>query len=364
MTVTEPNSISERWQRFCDTYELQLPILMAPMAGACPSALASAVSNAGGMGACGVLLMEPGAIKEWVSEFRSHTNGSLQLNTWIPDPTPLHNAEQEQRIRDFLGQWGPTVEASQAKAQPPDFQQQCNTMLDMHPTVISSIMGLYPDDIVERMKALNIHWFATATTVEEAIQAEAAGADVIVAQGMEAGGHRGAFNADNANTALVGLFSLLPAIVDNVSVPVVATGGIADARHIASALMLGASAVQIGTGLLRTNEAGINPAWAQAIANANPENTVATRAFSGRLGRSIKTEYVTAAAQPNAPTPAPYPIQRNLTRHMRTQAQKNNDITSMQAWAGQSARYAQTGAAAGIVEALWQSTQDLLNHGN
>jgi len=360
MTSRSYTSTNARWQSFCNTYQLQFPILMAPMAGACPPALASAISNAGGMGACGALLMNTDEIADWVNEFRSTTNGPLQLNTWIPDPEPKRNAVSEHQVREFLNQWGPNVDADQADALQPDFNAQCDAMLAANPTVISSIMGLYPEDRVQQMKQQDIHWFATVTTVSEALQAESAGADVIVAQGMEAGGHRGAFNANEASEALIGLFSLLPAIVDNVKVPVVATGGIADARQVAAAMMLGASAVQIGTGLLRTNEAGVNSAWANAIDSANPEDTITTRAYSGRLGRSIKTRYAQASAAPDSPQPAPYPIQRNLTRKMRAAATKNNAIDCMQAWAGQSARYAKAGAATNIVEDLWRASYKLL----
>src|SRR6185503_10421165 len=124
-------------------------------------------------------------------------------------------------------------------------------------------------------------------TVAEARTAEAAGADVIVTQGMEAGGHRGAFDAGEAERQLVGLFALLPAVVDAVRVPVVATGGIADGRGVAAALTLGASAAQIGTGFLRCPEAKIPPAWADALGRTAPENTMVSRAFSGRAGRSV-----------------------------------------------------------------------------
>ena len=131
-----------------------------------------------------------------------------------------------------------------------------------------------------------------------------AGADVIVAQGSEAGGHRGAFKAEEAEAAMIGLFSLLPQVVDRVEVPVVATGGIADGRGIAAALVLGASAVQIGTALLPAPEAGTNPAWEEWILGFHPEGTRPTRAFSGRLGRAVRTAYVEAAAAADAPDPA------------------------------------------------------------
>ena len=233
-------------------------------------------------------------------------------------------------------------------------------MLAAGPQVISSIMGLYPPEFVARMKAQGIKWFATVTTVGEAIAAEAAGADVVVAQGMEAGGHRGAFNAANADNAMVGLFSLVPTVVDAVNVPVVATGGIADARGIAAALVLGASAVQIGTGLLRAPEAKIAEAWADGIGESRPEDTIATRAYSGRLGRSIRTSYAVAAASPDAPEPAPYPIQRNLTQAMRDAATQAGDIDRMQAWAGQSAALSRAVPAGELVVKIWESARELL----
>lgn len=351
-----------RAEAFCRDYSLSVPILMAPMAGACPASLAIAVANAGGLGACGALLMKPDAIRAWAAEVRAKTNGGFQLNTWIPDPAPVRDLEQEKKVREFLGTWGPAVAAEAGEAAPVDFEAQCAAMLEAGPAIISSIMGLYPPPFVARLKARGIRWFANVTTVGEARAAVDAGADVVVAQGMEAGGHRGSFEADRPDTALVGLFALLPAVVDAVGlrVPVVATGGIADARGIAAALVLGASAVQIGTGLLRTPEAKTAPAWADALGNANPEDTLPTRAFSGRLGRSIATAYVRAANDPSAPRPAPYPVQRGLSQALREAGANSNDIDRMQAWAGQSARLASTEPAADYVRRIWAETQALL----
>jgi len=177
---------------------------------------------------------------------------------------------------------------------------------------------------------------------------------------MEAGGHRGAFEASKAEARMVGLFSLLPAVADAVRIPVVATGGIADGRGVAAALILGASAVQIGTALLRCPEAKIAPAWADAIGRAAPEATVLTRAFSGRAGRSLATAYAQTAAEPAVPRPAPYPVQRGLTAAMREAAQKENDIDRMQAWAGQSAGLARAEPAGDVVRRIWAEAQALL----
>jgi nitronate monooxygenase len=351
-----------RARAFCDAFNLGLPILMAPMAGACPAPLAIAVAGAGGLGGCGALSMNPEAIRAWAKDVRAQTNGSFQINLWVPDPAPMRDFAHEARVREFLGQWGPAVTPEAANVTPIDFAEQCEAIIDVGPALVSSIMGVYPPKIVARMKQRGIRWLATVTTVAEAREAVAAGADVIVAQGMEAGGHRGSFDAERPDTALIGLFALLPAVVDAVGdrAPVVATGGIADARGIAAALLLGASAVQIGTGLLRTPEAKLAPAWADAIGKAQPEDTAPTRAFSGRLGRSIATAYVKAANAPEAPKPAPYPVQRALSQAMRDAATKSGDVDRMQAWAGQAARLATTEPAADLVRRLWSEAQALL----
>src|ERR1700730_9659539 len=146
-------------------------------------------------------------------------------------------------------------------------------MLTLAPKVISSIMGLYAPAFVSELKAAGILWFANATTVAEAKAAEEAGADAIIAQGMEAGGHRGAFHAEDAERQMVGLMALLPQVADSLAVPVIAAGGIADARGIAAALILGASAVQIGTGFLRSPEAMTHPAYADALAKPEAHET-------------------------------------------------------------------------------------------
>jgi nitronate monooxygenase len=339
---------------FCDRFGLRLPILEAPMAGACPPELAIAVAEAGGMGAAGVVLDPPESITAWVERFRAGTAGPFQLNIWVPDP-PVDDVDGQRAAEDYLASFGAPGEPGPAA---PVFAEQCEAMLDAAPTVISSIMGLFDADYVERMHARGIAWFACATTLSDALAAQEAGADAIVAQGMEAGGHRGTFDPAAAERTDVGLVALLPHLVDRLQVPVIATGGIADGRGVAAALALGASAVQVGTALLRSPEAGIDEAWSSALADLAPERTLPTRAYSGRLGRAVPTPFVTAWTRPEAPPPAPYPVHRRLVGQWRRGDAAGVDPVNQ--WAGQGAALARQAPAGTIVQDMWDTARTLL----
>lgn len=347
---------------FCQRYGLELPVVQAPMAAASPTSLAVAVADAGGMGGRGAVHDSPEHIAQWVHEFRSRSRGAFQINMWIPERLQPDPRERTRRIEEarrfFTRRYGDAPEVDRRDGQGSLFASQCAAMLDAQPTAISSIMGLFPPEFVACMHERHIAWFCCATSLDEARAAEAAGADAIVAQGMEAGGHRGTFDQDKAEGNSVGLFALLPRFADHLRIPIIAAGGIADGRGLAAALTLGASAVQVGTALLRAPETAIDAGWRDALDGLAPEDTVVTRAYTGRLARTASSPFLAAWSSPDAPPPAPFPHQFELLTRWRAADADGLDQASH--WAGQSAALATTHPAGEIVTQMWRDARELI----
>lgn len=350
------HTVWSRVREFTDRYRLGVPILQAPMAGACPAPMAVEVANAGAMGGYGAVLDDPAGIAAWAAHFRSGSGGPFQINLWIPD-APLLD-DREAAVRTFLARFG---EPGQPAGAPPSFADQCEAVLDASPTVISSIMGVFEPEMVTRIHDAGISWFACVTTLSEALAAQGAGADAVVAQGAEAGGHRGGFDQVTAGDTAVGLTALIPQLADTLTIPVVATGGLGDGRGIAAALVLGASAVQLGSAYLRSPEAGIDPTWAAALGHATPETTIVTRAYSGRPGRALPTSFNQAWAEHGAPEPAAHPTQRRLVGQWRRGTPSGPTVLDpVNPWAGQAAGLARAEPAAAITRRVWDEASELL----
>ncbi|WP_422122087.1 NAD(P)H-dependent flavin oxidoreductase [Planococcus sp. X10-3] len=323
----------------CHLFEIEFPIIQAGMAGGPATAeLAAAVSNAGGLGTLGAAYLEPEALREAIAEVKAASRKPFAVNIFTSnDKGDLSRLEEVQRalapLRKELAIEKPVITSSADWS-----RQQFEICLEMGVPVISTAFGLLDDEQLQAAKSARIKTIAMATTVEEAKMAERSGVDAVVAQGSEAGGHRGTFSLEHhPNGAQIGTMSLVPQIVDAVKIPVIAAGGIADGRGLVAALALGAGAVQIGTRFLLAEEAGTHPAYQQKIVDSTEEQTTVTTSFSGRPARAIKNRFIKEFE--DAGTKAlPFPSHNTVTRDIRNAAAKRNDSEFMSLWAGQTLR--------------------------
>jgi nitronate monooxygenase len=318
--------------------------------------LAAAVSEAGGLGSFGANSLDPADITALVADLRGRTTRPFNINLWVPlpgerdaeltrDELPRHVARLQPYF-DALGVAPPSTPPGPG----PDYDEQMAALLEAAPPVISFVFGVPTDEVLSAARTRGIVTLGTATTVEEAVALDRAGVDVIVASGSDAGGHRGAFLRP-VEESLVGTLSLVPQVVDAVSAPVVAAGGIADGRQVKAALALGAEGVQIGTAFLVTPESGVSAAHKEALTGPDARTTVLTAAFSGRQARAIPNRVTRELAAAAADLP-PYPLQSALTAPLRRAAAAQDRAEFLNLWSGQSAALASPRSAADYLLAL------------
>lgn len=334
---------------------LATPIIQAPMAGGGDTpAMVAAVSEAGGMGSIGAAYLSPAEIAEAAREVRRRTDRPFAINLFAPWPTPgpADAAPAIAALNPFFAELGlPFPEAPRPKPAP--FANQLAAVLDSGASVFSFTFGIPPAEALEALRSKGMILMGTATTVDEAISLEAAGVDAVIAQGAEAGGHRGTFD-EGAEGGLVGTIALVPQMVDAISIPIVASGGIMDGRGVAAALMLGAQAVQMGTAFMTCDEAGVPAAYRAALLAADEDQTGITRAFSGRRARGVVNRVMQTVPEE---TILPFPLQNALTRPMRTAAASQGRAEFLSLWAGQGLRMLRAEPAAELVARLTEETR-------
>jgi len=330
---------------------LSHPIFQAPMAGGGDTVeMVAAAGEAGALGFIGAAYLSPQQIVEAGKSVREQSRHPFGINLFAPLPRPEVRSESVKALAlvsafcQELGVEPPKMPTFTGHA----FEEQLDAVLNSGASVFSFTFGLLPQPAMESLRSHGFFILGTATHVEEAVALEKSGVDAIVAQGSEAGGHRGTFLGD-VHDGMVGTISLVPQVADAVSVPVVASGGIMDGRGLAAALTLGASAVQMGTAFLACDESGISPAYREAILTARKNQTRLTRAFSGRWARGIVNRFMDEMDAAGTDAILPFPLQNQLTRPMRTAAAQQGRQEFLSLWAGQ-----------GVHMARRETVQDLI----
>ena len=328
------------------------------MAGANDAQMATAVSQAGGLGSLPCAMLSTDAMRTQIGIIRQQTDKPINLNFFCHTPAADDPAAQ-QRWRTTLQPHyqalglDPDMQAPAANRAPFD-SAMCEVVEEFKPHVVSFHFGLPAPDLLQRVKRAGCLVISSATTTAEAIWLEQHGCDAVIAQGAEAGGHRGIFLTDNVNQDIAnqpGTFALVPQVVDAVSIPVIAAGGISDARGIVAAFVLGASAVQIGTAYLSTPEATISDLHRQALASAQDDSTTLTNLFSGRPARGIINKVMRELGPISQDTP-PFPTAGGALAPLKSAAEANQRADYSSLWAGQAASLSQTTDASTLTQQL------------
>jgi nitronate monooxygenase len=337
---------------------LPTAIIQAPMAGAHDEALAIAVAEGGGLGSLPCALIGPEQIRAQVARFRERMRAPVNLNFFshtMPPADPAREAAWQAKLQPYFTELGAQPSGGPSRA--PFDDTLCALVEELRPEIVSFHFGVPEAALLARVKATGARVVSTATTVAEAKHLESRGCDAIIAQGAEAGGHRGMFLSDDV-TAQVGTFALVPQIVDAVKVPVIAAGGISDARGIVAAFALGASAVQLGTAYLRCPEATIK--YRAVLATAADDSTRITNVFTGRPARGIANRLVRELG-PIAPDVPPFPLAAPMFAPLRGRAEAAGSFDFTPLWAGQAAALTRELPAAELTRTLMREADALIS---
>lgn len=326
-------------RRIIELFGIEHPILLAPMAGPSTAELAIAVSEAGGLGSFACALSTPEQIRMGMSVIRQRTNKPINLNFFThtpPVPDAAREARWKTRLAGYYRELGLDPDAPvPASSRAPFDDVACRIVEEYKPEVVSFHFGLPEDRLLQRVKAAGSKVIASATTATEAKWLAERGCDAIIAQGAEAGGHRGMFLTENV-ASQAGTFALVPQVADAVDVPVIAAGGVADGRGIAAAFALGASAVQIGTAFLFCPEAKVSALHRNALRSARDDNTAMTNLFTGRPARSVINRLIRELGPLSQDAPA-FPLAGGALAPLKAAAEAKGSSDFSSLWSGQSA---------------------------
>lgn len=347
---------------------IKYPIIQAPMAGGITTPeLISAVSNSGGLGNMGTGYMDPIELKENITKIKLLTNSPFGVNLFVPSPPEfleednslefikgiLLEIENELDIKDNEKQSNININYQKL------FNNQLEEVMRARVPICSFTFGIPPKEVIKELKQNQCTVIGTATNVKEAILLEESGVDIVVAQGSEAGGHRGSFL--NEKGGHIGSMALIPQVVDNVSVPVIAAGGIMDARGIVAAMSLGAQGFQMGTAFLCCEESGADIKYKEALLNTYEDQLIMTKVFTGRSARAISNKFV-RKMRIFEERCMPFPIQNTLTGNIRKKAKQLGDKEYMSLWAGQGIRLIEENTAKNILNNLLTNVNNLMDN--
>src|ERR1700678_1970125 len=327
--------------RLTEKLGIEYPIIQGPYGGFASQRLTAAVSNFGGLGSLGASSSAPETIRDAIAEIRSLTSKPFAVNLWVSTEDAGARASDEKAFNRGVATIAPMLDGLGAARPvykpyaPSRFEDQVRVLLNAKVPIFSFIFGIPPREILDECRAKGIVTIGAATTPDEAALLQDAGVDAIAASGFEAGGHRGSF-LRTAEDSLMGTMSLVPQVVDIVDVPVIAAGGIGDARGVIAALALGAEGVQMGTVFLACEESGASRLHRETVRRRNAGHTALTKGFTGRLARGIHNRVMETLIHTETDI-LPYPLQRELVRNLAIAAEAAGRADLVPMWAGQSA---------------------------
>jgi nitronate monooxygenase len=341
-------------RRIIDLFKTEFPIVLAPMAGVVDAELVIAAAQGGALGSLPCAMLSPEQAREQINIIRQRVSAPVNLNFFCHkavEPDPKREAAWRQRLAPYYRELGldPAAPINAANRAPFD-AAFCEVVEELKPEIVSFHFGLPDQALLRRVKAAGCIVMSSATIVKEAIWLEENGADVIIAQGAEAGGHRGMFLTDNI-AEQPGTFALVPQVVDAVKVPVIAAGGIADGRGIAAAFALGASGVQIGTAYLRCPESRVSAPARAVLAQAHDGSTVVTNVMTGRPARGVANR-VMREVGPISPDAPAFPHAATALAPLKAAAEKQGKVDFTNLWAGQAVRMGREMPATELTRAL------------